>query len=184
MAAISQMFDNVSRIGNDKCDMTNKNKQNNQASNYVFENYNVYSPLNNTINLATNQPNVFFRGSPGGGINANNIDDNTALNFSQLVRTPEKATYQERLFSTVPYLGKGVSNINVENDLISNNLNSKRKTADPNSEIDHLNYVYYPLIPSIEATVSNPANLVEGVAAEGWVRGGIPSRILNREQEN
>ena len=34
----------------------------------------------------------------------------------------------------------------------------------------------YPLVPSIKATVTNPANLVEGVASDGWVRGGVPSR--------
>jgi len=181
MFSISQPFNNISRIGNDECDMTNKNKQNINASNYALENYMVSSSLNSTINLATNQPNVFFQGSPAGGINSNNIDKNTSLKFSQLARTPEKATYQERLFSTVPYLGKGPSNIDVECDLTNCNINSNRKSADQNSEVDHTNLIYYPLIPSLEATISNPANLVEGVAADGWVRGGIPSRILNRE---
>jgi hypothetical protein len=182
MLAINKIFDNVSRIGNDSCDMTNKNKQNVEASNYLLENYNVYSPLSDTIYLATNQPNVFCQGSPAGGINAKNIDQNSALNFSPLGKTPEKTIHQERLFSTVPYLGKGPTNIIAECDLIPGNLNHNRKTTDENSEVDHTNYIYYPLIPSIEATISNPANLVEGAADEGWVRGGIPSRILNREQ--
>jgi hypothetical protein len=39
----------------------------------------------------------------------------------------------------------------------------------------------YPLIPSIAATITNPSNLIEGVAANGWIRGGIPSRELERE---
>jgi len=182
MSAINQMFDNISRIGNDQCDITNKNKQNIKTSNYLLNDFNVYSPLNNTINLATNQPNVFCQGSPAGGINANNIDKNTALKFSPLGKTPEKTTHQERLFSTVPYLGKGPTNIIAECDLIPGNLIQNRKTTDENSEVDHTNYIYYPLIPSIQATISNPANLVEGAADEGWVRGGIPSRMLNREQ--
>ena len=184
MTALNQIFDNISRIGNDNCDMTNKNKQNKLASDYVLENYIVYNPLNYTMNLATKQPNINCQGSPAGGINSRYIDDNTALNFSELVKLPEKSTYQERLFSTVPYLGKGPTNVNLECDLITSNLNSCKKTADPNSEVSHINYSYYPLIPSLEATISNPVNLVEGVAAEGWIRGGIPSRILNREQEN
>ena len=183
MSLIGNMFDNISRIGNDQCDMTNRNTQNLQSSNYVLENYSSYSPLNSTLNLATKQPNVFFHGSPAGGINSNSIDDNSSLKFAQLSKPRERETYQERLFSTVPYLGKGPTNIGVESDLVGNNLNSNRKTADPNSEVSHLSYSYYPLIPSLEATVSNPANLVEGVAAEGWIRGGVPSRILNREQE-
>ena len=39
------------------------------------------------------------------------------------------------------------------------------------------------MIPSLEATITNPANLVEGVAAEGWIRGGLPSRELIRDKE-
>jgi hypothetical protein len=36
----------------------------------------------------------------------------------------------------------------------------------------------YPLIPSIASTVTNPANLVEGVAQDGWVRGGTSTRDM------
>lgn len=43
-------------------------------------------------------------------------------------------------------------------------------------------YLNYPLIPSIASTVTNPSNLIEGVAANGWVRGGIPSREMSREK--
>jgi hypothetical protein len=39
------------------------------------------------------------------------------------------------------------------------------------------------MLPSLKSTVTNPANLVEGVAAEGWVRGGLPSRELVRDQD-
>jgi hypothetical protein len=183
MSSINKMFDNISRIGTDNCDITNKNIQNTHASNYVLENYSVYSPINNTINLATNQPNVFYQGSPNGGINGSKIDDNSELKLSKLSKSRERSSYQERIFSTVPYLGRGPTNVTAESRLVTNSLNSNRKTSDSNSEVDHTNYVYYPLIPSLEATISNPANLVEGVAAEGWIRGGIPSRILNREQE-
>ena len=37
------------------------------------------------------------------------------------------------------------------------------------------------LVPSLKATIQNPANLVEGVANEGWIRGGLPSRELHLE---
>ena len=39
------------------------------------------------------------------------------------------------------------------------------------------------MIPTLQATIQNPANLVEGVAAEGWIRGGLPSRELTRDQD-
>ena len=49
------------------------------------------------------------------------------------------------------------------------------------SEKSYANYHSTPLIPAIKDTVTNPANLVEGVASEGWVRGGVPSRELTRD---
>ena len=39
------------------------------------------------------------------------------------------------------------------------------------------------LVPSLKATIQNPGNLVEGVAAKGWIRGGLPTRDLVRDQD-
>ena len=39
------------------------------------------------------------------------------------------------------------------------------------------------LVPSLKATIQNPANLCEGVAADGWIRGGLPSRELSRDKD-
>ena len=44
-------------------------------------------------------------------------------------------------------------------------------------------HVEVPLIPSVAATIQNPANLVEGVAAEGWVRGGVPTKDMTRQND-
>ena len=56
MSVIDRLFNNLANIGNDSCDLTNRNKQNIEASNYMLENYIVYNPVNTAINLATNQP--------------------------------------------------------------------------------------------------------------------------------
>ena len=40
-----------------------------------------------------------------------------------------------------------------------------------------------PLIPSLQETIQNPHNLVENVAARGWIRGGLPTRDLIRDQD-
>ena len=39
------------------------------------------------------------------------------------------------------------------------------------------------LIPSLKANIQNPANLCEESAANGWIRGGLPSRELTRDQD-
>ena len=40
-----------------------------------------------------------------------------------------------------------------------------------------------PMIPSLKASISNPSNLLEGVAADGWIRGGVPSRELTQDKD-
>ena len=59
------------------------------------------------------------------------------------------------------------------NDFSLYNQNGNQVTQD--------NYTYTPLISSIESTIANPSNCVEGIAYKGWIRGGMPSRLLNRE---
>ena len=39
------------------------------------------------------------------------------------------------------------------------------------------------LVPSLKANIQNPANLCEGIAADGWIRGGLPSRELSRDKD-
>lgn len=182
MSVINRLFNNLAGLGNDSCDLTNRNKQNMAASSYMLENYAAYNPVNSAINLATNQPNIVVQASVYGGTSGNNIDDSSMLQYSKLTNTGERSIYQERLFNTVPYLGKGPANTPVESQLVLGDVTENKKSLDPNSEVSHINYAYTPLIPSVEAVVSNPANTVEGVAAEGWIRGGLPSRLLSRDE--
>ncbi len=179
-SVLDRLFDNTARIGNDVCDMTNRNKQNIEAANYMLENYSAANSANSALNLATNQPNISLQASPHGGINGDNIDVNSVLVFGS---NDKGRANQERLFNTIPYLGKGPANTPLESQLIMGANNPNKKSLDPTSEVSHLNLAYTPLIPSIESAVTNPANSVEGVAAEGWIRGGVPSRLLNREED-
>jgi hypothetical protein len=184
MSVIDRLFDNLARIGNDSCDLTNRNKQNIEATNYMLENYIAYNPVNNAINLATNQPNIFVQGSPAGGINGNNIVENSMLKFSEATNHRERSIYQKRLFSTVPYLGRGPANAPVESELVRGDVAQNRKSLDPNSEVTHLNYAYTPLLPAVKAIAATPSNLIEENVAAGWIKGGVPSRLLNRVEDS
>jgi len=182
-SVLDRLFDNTARIGNDVCDMTNRNKQNVEAANYLLENYSTYNSANSALNLAINQPNVAMQASPQGGINGDNVDINSALVFGNGDNDKCRGIYQERLFNTIPYLGKGPANTPLESQLMMGVNNLNKKSLDPTSEVSHADLTFTPLIPSIESTVTNPANSVEGVAAEGWIRGGVPSRLLSREED-
>jgi hypothetical protein len=90
----------------------------------------------------------------------------------------------ERPFATVPYLGRGKSNAVVESQLVQGDLQTTRKSINPSSEVSYLGYSQTPMLKSLKSTISNPSNLVEGVAVKGWVRGGLPSREFTRETKN
>lgn len=180
---IDRLFDSTSRIGNDPCDLTNRNKQSIAAADYMLENFSSMNPFNNALNVAFNQPNIMLQGSPHGGFNSDYVDANNVLTFGQGTNLRERGLIQQRVFNAVPYLGKGPANTPLENSLRIGLYNYQPKSSDPSSEVTNDNLTYTPLIPSIEAQLTNPANYVEGAANEGWIRGGIPSRLLTKQED-
>ena len=71
----------------------------------------------------------------------------------------------------------------MESQIQQSEMGNNRKSINPSSEVSHLNYRQTPLIASIQTSITNPANLIEGVADKGWIRGGIPARQLTRDKE-
>ncbi len=181
-SAIDRLFDATARIGNDSCDLTNRNKQNIASADYMLENFSTMNPINNALNLAFNQPNIVLQGSPNGGFNSDYVDANNILTFGQGTNLRERGLIQQRLFNSVPYLGKGAANTPLENTLRIGAYNYHSKSTDPTSEVTNYNLTYIPMQPALEAEMSNPANFVEGAANEGWIRGGVPSRLISREE--
>ena len=176
-------FNKMARIGNDTCDISQRNIQSVNSANYMMENYYPSCPMSNAIDFATSQPNVFYNGSQQVGIGGCNIDENSKLTLTDLTRPKCRISLFERPFLTVPYLGRGPSNVVLESQIQQGNTNINRKSVSTTTETSHFNYNSYPLIPQLQATINNPSNLVEGEAAEGWIRGGLPSRDLQRVED-
>ena len=184
MAYVSDYtFHNTTRIGEDSCDLSQQNIQNAASANYLLSNFRPDCPMKDPIAFATSQPSVNFSGSHQVGIGGCNIDDNSKLHLTDISKPKCRISLYERPFLTVPYLGRGSSNPGLESQLQQGELANNRKSINPSSEVCYSNYSQTPMIPSLKATIDNPANLVEGVAAEGWIRGGLPSRELVRDQD-
>lgn len=184
MATVNDyIFNNLSRIGNDDCGMDQRNIQNLNSSNYMLNNFfSSDCNMKRPIDFAIAQPGINFNGSHQVGIGGCNIDTNSQLfNGRTMTRPPCRISLFERPFKTVPFLGRGESNPLVESRLWQGDYNINKKSVNPSSEVCLVNHEMYPLIPSIADTISNPANLVEGVAVNGWIRGGVPSREIERE---
>jgi hypothetical protein len=139
--------------------------------------------MSRPIEFATSQPGIFYEGGHQVGAGGCNIDVNSQLlTGSGLMHPKCRISLNQRPFITVPYLGRGECNPLLESKLIQGDMTINKRSVNLLSEQCYSNYLNYPLIPSIASTVSNPSNLIEGVAADGWVRGGIPSREMSREK--
>lgn len=176
-------FHENTRIGNDTCDLSQRSIQNGLSATYNLNNYYPDCPMSNTINFATSQPAVMFKGSHQIGINGCNINENSELKFTELTKQKCKLNLTQRPFLTVPYLGRGKSNIELESQIQHGDRATNKKSAFPISETSYINYSNTPMLKSLQETINNPSNLVEGVAAEGWIRGGLPSRELTRDKD-
>jgi len=58
-----------------------------------------------------------------------------------------------------------------------------KKSVNPLAEKSYIKYHQTPMLPAIQQRINNPANQIESVASDGWVRGGVPSRELTRDAD-
>lgn len=178
-------FDNLTRLGDDVCYNTERTKQNTSYGSYNVTNYfSNDCGLQKPLAFATQQPNVFVNGGFGNsGVGGCNIDSDSNMRIGTIQTNPKaRISLFTRPFTTVPYLGRGPSRPVEEARIQQGDSITNKKSCTTVTET-HFEGQYTPMIPSLKATVNNPANLVEGVASEGWIRGGLPSRELIRDNQ-
>ena len=178
-------FDNLSRIGNDACTQDQNTIQNINASNYLLQNYFINDcSMKQPIALATTQPGIMYNGGNGSGAGGCNIDASSDLMIGSVQTHPRcRISLFQRPFATVPYLGRGSVCPILEAQIQQGELIVNKKSVNKISEKSDIKYQMTPLSPSVKKLVTDPAYSVEGVASEGWVRGGIPSRDLTRDRD-
>lgn len=177
-------FNNLTRLGSDECDKSQRNVQNANASNYMLNQFRPECPMKSSFELALSQPNVNYRGSHQMGIGGCNVDESSELLLSSLSRPRCKLSLLQRPYASVPYLGRGRSDVVLESQIQQGDLANNRKSITKLTEVSHMKYSNTPMIPSLKSNITNPANLIEGVAAEGWIRGGLPSRDLVKDNDH
>ena len=174
-------FNHMSRIGNDCTDVSERNIQNVHSANYLLDNFNAACPMTKAISFATNQPDVNYSGGYTAGCL---IDQSSDLERSLISKPKTRISLNQRPYATGPYLGRGQNNVVLETQLLQGvDLAINKKSVNPSSEVSYIAYSNTPLTPSLHATINNPSNLIESVAAEGWIRGGVPSRELVRDKD-
>jgi len=182
---MSYTFDNMSRIGSDSCNLSQSDMQNVNACNYYTQNFFASDcTMKKPIELATMQPGIMYNGGYQVGAGGCNINDSSKLQIGTIQTHPKsRIDLFHRPFATVPYLGKGSVNPVTESQILQGEQLTNKRSINNLSEKSYIKYHQTPLLPVIQNQINNPANQIESVAYDGWVRGGIPSRELTRDTD-
>lgn len=179
----SYLFNNMGRLGEDRCYVDERSKQNTQFASYTVSNpFASTHALSGTMHLATAQPSVFVKGGFGTvGAGGHNVDQDSALRLDAEWTNPKvRLNLNPRMFVSVPYLGKGKHDVGRETRLQWSEATRGRKSTNSIAEQNYLDYHDEPLLPSVRRGLTNTAHYVEQDASEGWVRGGMPSREFTK----
>ena len=178
-------FDNLSRIGNDQCFQDQSSIQNTHACNYNLQNYfSGDCSMKRAYEVSTMQPGMMLNGGYGSGGGGCNIDQNSILTLGSLVSHPRcKIDLYQRPYATIPNLSRGSVDPILEAQIQQGDHSTNKRSITRLPEKSYMKYTRTPLLSDIKDRVTNPAYCVEGVASEGWIRGGIPCRELTRDRE-
>lgn len=170
------LFNTVERIGEDQCSQDITALQNTQTCNYYMQNYFV-SDCNMTQakTFATSQIGINYSGADMCG---STIDENSKLLIGGMnTHATCKLDLVPRPFATVPYMGRGATDVTMESEILRGGLGCNRKTVTKLSEQNSLRYQTTPLIPLVKRNIQQGQRQQRDTID----RGGLSSREMHRD---
>lgn len=186
MAHLSDFtFNHMGRMGNDDCCIAQDDIQNTASCSYLLQNYfSQDCSMKNAKALATAQPCINYSGSMGSDMCGSNIDASSKLLIGGIQTHPRsRIDLFGRPFATVPFLGRGSVDPILESQIQQGESITNKRSVTRLMEKSHLKYHTTPLIPEVRQNIQNPRLMIESVASDGWIRGGVPSRELTRDRD-
>jgi hypothetical protein len=159
-------------------DQTQRNVHNTRFANHSLSNYFSKDTSNQHVNFAVAQPTMNFNGvSHGIGLTGSAVDHESKLMIKDVHATPaEKVQLFTRPFATVPYLGRGSVDPQVESQLLHGEFVTDKKSSSTIMDKSFTEYSLPILTNDMESHVKDASENVEEAAMEGWVRGGANTR--------
>lgn len=171
----SYTFNNLSGLKSDTIDLRQNELQNSKFGDYVVSNHFSENNSQGHVDFALSQPGfLMYNMAPAPFV----IDDESKILFedTQMDRPFEKLQLFQRPFVTVPYMGRGGGDIDVEFQLKQGELEDKHKSVNPTFEMPQFDLENYPMQDELKTYIGNPQNSIEEYALDGWTRGGISAR--------
>ena len=172
------LINSFTRMRDDGCEVLQQYQDSTGPGNYYVTNL---VPAQEKAQ-ATEIPNPTLLGKEGFGYNNKEIDVDSKLrtNPTQEGRLRCPLHVQSRPFATVPYMGRGKLNSDVESGLIYSEFARVDRPCGTVTET-FFDGQFTPMIPHLAQHIQNPKNLIPEDAAQGWIRGGIPARSYVRD---
>jgi hypothetical protein len=176
-------FYNINSLKSDAIDKTQRNIMNNKYSNYYLGNFypGASSTNDNHVEFATQEPNIFFRGSLNGGIPARSLIDvdSTLLLKTIEERSLEKLDLNPRPFATIPYLGRGSADPTLELQLLQGESSLAPKSVSTIMENSFMPYRELMTDQYMQKRIDTIGNNNSSV-----LRDGLDTRDFNRDTFN
>lgn len=172
----SYMFNQLGSLKSDTSDATQRTVYNTRFANYMLSNY-FSDDQAAPVDFSTKYPTVTINGTfQGPGVPSSSVDNDTKMIMGyELERPWDKLELTPRIFSTVPYLGRGSCDPTLENMIRMGEPTIDRKSVSTVSESSYGEFQTYPG----EDLSKEP----EQKEALGFLRGGIDSREFFLGQE-
>ena len=153
---------------------------------YTMENmYGCGCELKDSREVQLSQPMINFEGGKGWiGEKGCLVDVDSKLREDKDKITDKRYIRQliERPHLTTPNLVKGYFDVDVESVIRPGNFASDDKACNSLSGVTIGNY-FTPMIPKLQDEVQNPVHIIPEDSMQSWVRGGLPSRQMQRNKD-
>lgn len=172
------IINEFSRKNYDSCEIVQNTTDSEGPGTYMT--YNLVPKQSAAAKIEYVNPTLL--GREGFGLNNAEVDEDSKLRNEAIQAGRQKCPVhvQARPFATVPYMGNGRGNPDVESSLIYSEFARVERPCGTVTETFFENQ-FTPLVPHLAKHIQNPSNLVPEMAADGWIRGGIPSRQFVRD---
>ena len=174
----------LTRLREDSCYLENRNKHTKMPGDYQTSNFHdckCQAPHSRELSLQ--QPVSFYRDGYGwtSGEGCNIDNDSNLRNAHNLTNPRVIQQLQTRPHLTIPYMGRGEGNAEIESSLLSSETTYQGKASNTLSG----NYIdrFIPQLACIRDNIQNPKHIIPEDSNKDWVRGGQPSRQVIRNAD-
>jgi hypothetical protein len=164
----------MSRMGADPVDQSQRTIQNTRFANYTVSSFQSSNTSDEQVRFSSAVPTMITGTT---GVSSDVIDTNSFLLLDVERKSADKLTLQQRPFITIPYLGRGNVDPDMETHLIIGENTSGKKSEITIMDKSFVPYSQRVLDQHMVDQASDPAYNIQEAALDGWYRGGMNTRI-------